>query len=73
MHYWRKGKELILDEMPDFHERPEWESYRRRKYPGGAKPGTVQHAIFKDILAALRTIAGCNKRQAAKPGKPPDT
>ena len=59
--YWRKGKEIILEEMPDFHLRPEWESYHRRRYQHGPKKGAVQHAIFKDILAALQTIVGNNK------------
>ena len=59
LQYWHKGKEMILEEMPDFHERPEWEKYRQgRNYRDGAKKGAVQHAIFKDILTALRTIAG---------------
>jgi hypothetical protein len=63
LDYWRTGKEIILEEMPDFHQRPEWEEYRtRRHYTHGAKTGAIQHAIFKDILAALRTIAGANKR-----------
>lgn len=68
--YWRKGKEIILEEVPDFHLRPEWKSYRERRYAHGAKRSAVQHAIFKDILIALRTIAGANKggtkRQARK-------
>jgi hypothetical protein len=63
MQYWHKGKEIILEELPDFHLRPEWENYHYRKYAGGAKKGAVQHAIFKDILAALQTIAGKNKRK----------
>jgi hypothetical protein len=66
LDYWRKGKRIILEEMPDFHQRPEWEEYRtRRHYTHGAKTGAIQHAIFKDILAALRTIAGANKRHLA--------
>jgi hypothetical protein len=63
MQYWQKGKEIILEELPDFHRRPEWESYQHRKYAGGAKKGVIQHAIFKDILVALQTIAGKNKRK----------
>lgn len=74
IQYWRKGKEMMLEEMPDFHQRPEWKSYRTRKYKDGAKVGTIQHAIFKDILAALRTIAGPNKgangKRSRKPLKP---
>lgn len=65
LDYWRVGKQIILEEWPDFHLRPEWSGCRRRKYKGGAKPGTVQHAIFKDILVALRSIAGTD-------GKAPD-
>ena len=61
MTYWRKGKEMILEEMPQFYLAPEWESYRRRQYKGGAKPGAIKHAIFKDILVALKSIAGSNK------------
>ncbi len=53
---------MILEEMPNFHLRPEWQTYRRRSYRNGAKRGTIQHAIFKDILVALRTIAGVNRR-----------
>jgi hypothetical protein len=60
-NYWRKGKEIMLEEMPDFHERPEWKNYRERRYVHGAKRGAIRHAIFKDILIALRTIAGANK------------
>lgn len=74
--YWRKGKEMILEEMPNFHLRPEWKSYHRRNYQHGAKKGAIQHAIFKDILAALRTIAGpkkktnhSGKRKKASPAK----
>ncbi len=63
MRYWQKGKEIILEELPDFHLRPEWKSYQLRKYAGGAKKGVIQHAIFKDILVALQTIAGKNKRR----------
>jgi hypothetical protein len=63
--YWQKGKEMILEEMPEFHLRPEWEKYReRRNYKDGAKKGVIQHAIFKDILIALKTIAGANNRRA---------
>jgi hypothetical protein len=66
MQYWRKGKEMILEEMPEFHVRPEWRKYcEKRKYKHGAKKGAIQHAIFKDILIALKTIAGFNHRRAA--------
>jgi len=61
LDYWHKGKEIILEEMPEFHLRPEWREYANRKYKDGAKKGAIQHAIFKDILVALRTIAGANK------------
>jgi len=61
LQYWRKGKEMILEEMPNFHVRPEWEAYHRRSYKDGAKRGAIQHAIFKDILVALRTIGGAKK------------
>jgi len=61
LDYWRKGKEIVLEEMPDFHERAEWKNYRERRYAHGAKRGSIRHAIFKDILIALRTIAGANK------------
>ncbi|MCX6897849.1 MAG: hypothetical protein NT105_04040 [Verrucomicrobia bacterium] len=63
LDYWRKGKEIILEEMPDFHMRPEWRVYHRRTYKLGVKTGAIQHAIFKDILLALKTIAGANKKQ----------
>ncbi len=59
--YWRTGKEMILEEVPNFHLRREWQSYHKRRYKGGAKAGVIQHAIFKDILAALKTIAGANR------------
>jgi hypothetical protein len=65
MAYWRKGKEIIREEMPEFHLRPEWANYHRRYYQTGSKTGAVQNAIFKDILAALRTIAGSNHRRPA--------
>jgi len=63
LDFWRKGKEIILEEAPNFYRRPEWSEYHYRRYKGGAKPGTIQHAIFKDILVALKTLAGANKRQ----------
>ena len=65
--YWRKGKEMILEEMPDFHLRREWEAFHHRKYKTGAKTGAIQHAIFKDILTALKTIAGVGKKKSAQP------
>ena len=58
----------MLEEMPDFHERPEWKNYRGRRYAYGAKRGSIQHAIFKDILAALKTIAGGNGGANGKKG-----
>ena len=65
LQYWRKGKEIILKEIPEFHLRPEWADYRnKRAYQAGRKKGAIQHAIFKDILAALRTIAGSNQRRS---------
>ena len=67
--YWRTGKEMILEEMPDFHLRPEWRTYHGRNYKSGAKCGAIQHAIFKDILAALKTIAGAGKAKAARASK----
>src|ERR1039458_1308209 len=61
---WRIDKEMILEKMPDFHLRPEWQKYLDdRNYQHGAKAGAVQHAIFKDILAGLRTIAGSHHRR----------
>ena len=74
LQYWRKGKEIIQEELPDFHLRREWKNYHHRSYKDGAKAGVIQHAIFKDILAALRTIAGgnkaANKRESRKRSKP---
>jgi len=64
--YWRKGKEMMLEDMPEFHLRPEWKDYRSRRYKHGAKAGAIQHAIFKDILAALRTIARGKERAALR-------
>jgi hypothetical protein len=63
LDYWHTGKEMILEEMPAFHMRAEWATYRdKRAYQGGAKKGAIQHAIFKDILIALKTIAGSNHK-----------
>jgi len=63
LDYWHAGKEMILEEMPGFHLRPEWDDYRnRRAYQTGRKKGAIQHAIFKDILTALKTIAGYNHK-----------
>ncbi len=65
LDYWRTGKAMVMEELPGFHLRPEWEGYRRRHYKTGSKRGAVQHAIFKDILAALRTIAGRRAKKGA--------
>jgi hypothetical protein len=71
LDYWRVGKTMILEEMPDFHLLPGWEKYNeKRGYQHGAKTGAVQHAIFKDILSALRTLAGAaTRKKAATPQK----
>lgn len=69
LDYWRAGKGIILEEMPDFHLRPEWKTYHGRNYKTGAKSGAIQHAIFKDILAALKTIAGANKTRTTSARK----
>ncbi len=61
------GKEIIAEELPDFHLRPEWKTYRSRLYTDGAKAGVVQHAITKDILLAFKAIAGGNKVTKRKP------
>ncbi len=66
LDYWRIGKKMILEEIPNFHERSEWKDYHGRHYKDGAKPGALQHAIFKDILAALKTIAGVNRMGSKK-------
>jgi hypothetical protein len=64
LDYWRTGKQMIREEMPGFQDRSEWADYRnKRAYQHGAKPGAVRNAIFKDILAALKTIAGANHRR----------
>lgn len=63
LDYWRVGKELILEEMPAFQDRPEWKTYHQRHFASGSKGGAIQHAIFKDILAALKTIAGTGKKK----------
>lgn len=65
LDYWRTGKAMIVEEMPEFHLRPEWRSYYERSYKAGAKAGAIQHAIFKDILSALKTIGGTHKRRTA--------
>jgi hypothetical protein len=57
LDYWRIGKAILLEEVPDFHQRPEWRSYQTRHFANGATPGAVQHAIFRDILDALKSIA----------------
>jgi hypothetical protein len=68
LDYWRKGKEMIREELPDFQDRPEWADYRnKRTYQHGAKPGAIQNAIFEDILMALKTIAGANHRRKSVP------
>jgi len=56
--YWEVGKKIILEDIPEFLEFPEWKSYHERHYEGGAKPGVVRSAIFRDILTALKQIAG---------------
>lgn len=56
--YWEVGKKIILEDIPEFIEFPEWESYHERHYKGGAKPGVIRSAIFRDILESLRQIAG---------------
>jgi hypothetical protein len=62
LKYWRFGKRVMQAEMPDFHLRTEWRTYHNRKYANGAKKGAIQHAIFKDILTALRALAGKDSR-----------
>jgi hypothetical protein len=59
-------REMIRQELPDFHTRPEWENQRRsckasNKLAGKSpSKGDFQNAIFDDIIPALKTIASAD-------------
>ena len=56
-------REMIREQVPDFHNREEWARYRANSRTHskklGASPtkGAIQNAIIDDIVAALKTIA----------------
>lgn len=51
-------RQMIRDEMPDFHLRPEWVNQRRTAAASGRDSvGEVQNAILDDIVSALKRLA----------------
>ena len=56
---WAKAvREMIRQQMPDFHLRPEWSNQRASaKERGLNQKGEIQNAILDDICEALRTLA----------------
>jgi hypothetical protein len=62
-HWASLIREMIREQMPDFHNQSEWASYqtnsRTHAKKLGARPtkGAIQNDILDDIVAALKTIA----------------
>lgn len=56
-------REMIRQELPDFHTRPEWKNQQNSCKPSSKLPGAhpskgdIQNAIFDVIIPALNTIA----------------
>lgn len=60
---WTKViREMIREEMPDFHLRPEWENQRRsctkqaNDRNSSMTKGEIQNAVLDDIISALKTV-----------------
>ena len=56
---WKQvARQLIREQIPDFHTRPEWETQRASAAARGRDtPGEIQNAILDDIGSALARIA----------------
>jgi hypothetical protein len=51
-------REIIREQMPDFHLRPEWAMQRATAEANGRNtPGEIQNAILDDIVSALKRLA----------------
>jgi hypothetical protein len=51
-------RQMIREEMPDFHTRPEWANQRRTAARNGRDSvGEIQNAILDDIVSALTRVA----------------
>ena len=51
-------REMIREQQPNFHSRPEWENQRNTaRHSGRETRGEIQNAVLDDIVSALRRIA----------------
>jgi len=51
-------REIIREQVPDFHLRPEWATQRATAAANGRDtPGEIQNAILDDIVSALKRLA----------------
>lgn len=51
-------REMIRQQIPNFHTRPEWENQRKTAAHGGRNTaGEIRNAILDDIVSALKRIA----------------
>lgn len=51
-------REIIREQTPDFHLRPEWVTQRATAAANGrTTPGEIQNAILDDIVSALKRLA----------------
>ena len=51
-------RQMIREDMPDFHTRPEWSNQRNTAQANGrGTVGKIQNAILDDIMSALSLIA----------------
>jgi hypothetical protein len=51
-------RDMIRQQIPDFHTRPEWQNQRKTAaYSGRNTAGEIRNAILDDIVSALRRIA----------------
>jgi hypothetical protein len=56
---WKRvTRKMIREQMPNFHERPEWATQRASAIARGrGTPGEIKNAILDDICSALERIA----------------
>lgn len=59
---WRRVvRDVIRQQMPDFHQHPDWERQRETEgRRGRVKTGDLQNAILDDISSALASITPAN-------------
>ena len=59
LEHWKPVvRDLIREQVPDFHLKPEWSTQRSTcEANGRGTPGQIQNAILDDIVSAVKSLA----------------